>query len=336
MPSGRGGRKWMRTMAGAWTLIALTATFAAAAERVFAPEARPQLLWGEGEFTEGVAAAPDGTIYFSDIPAEVAGRILKFDPATGQTTVFSADSGKSNGLCFDRDGRLLAACGANDGAQAVCVFSADGRYRPLVSKFDGKRLNAPNDLDIHPRGWVFFSDPRYVGPEPIEIDHLSVYRFDPATGEIVRATTNISKPNGVVVSPDGKTLYVAETDNGSPNVPGAGSGGGKKRMTLDAFPIDAQGNLGEKRVLKDFGQETGIDGMTVDSQGRIFAAVRAESRPGVGVFSPVDGAEIDFLPLAELPTNCSFGRGDSSSTLYITAGKSLYRIPVKAKGSFAF
>jgi len=308
---------------------------AAEPARVFPDGAKPELLWSEGEFTEGVASSPQGDIYFSDIAGKVPGRILKFDPRTKTTTVHCADSGKSNGLTFDAKGRLIACCGASGGSQSVCEVLGSGELKPLIARFEGKRLNAPNDLDIHPKGWIYFSDPRYGGPEPIEIDHLSVYRFDPVSGQITRVTKDITKPNGVVLSPDGSTLYVAETDNGFPEVPGAGSGNGKVHMTLNAFPVDPQGNLGERRILKGFGKETGIDGMTVDAAGRIFAAVRAESRYGVGVYDPT-GKELAFLATPEVPTNCGFGRGDDVSVLYVTAGKSLYRVPTTTRGWFAF
>lgn len=317
-------------------LAVLWCRSAVSAEPIVPPDAQLELLWDQGEFTEGVASAPDGSIFFSDIPNEGAGRVLKFNPTTRETSVFCADSGKSNGLCVDRAGRLIAACGANAGRQALCEIAAEGTVRPIVDKFEGRRFNAPNDLDIHPNGWIYFSDPRYVGGEPIEIDHMSVYRFDPTTGAVVRVTTDITKPNGVALSPDGKVLYVAETDNGVPDVPGAGSGGGKKHMTLNAFAVDQNGNLGPRRMIKDFGMETGIDGMTVDREGRILAAVRAESRPGIGVFDPATGDEMGFLPMKDLPTNCGFGRGDDLRTLYITAGKGLYRVRLNTDGAFAF
>lgn len=310
-----------------------SAARAADAPAIFAEGAKPELLWSEGEFTEGVASSPSGEIFFSDIASKVPGRIMKFDPKTKTTSVFSADSGKSNGLTFDAQGNLIACCGADGGKRAVCRVSSNGSLAPLVSTFEGKTFNAPNDLDIHPKGWIYFSDPRYGGPEPIDIDHLSVYRYDPKEAKVYRVTRDITKPNGVVLSPDGRTLYVAETDNGFPPVPGAGSGDGKVHMTLNAFPVDENGDLGKRRVLKDFGKETGIDGMTVDAQGRIFAAVRAESRFGIGVYDP-DGKELAFLKTPDVPTNCGFGRGDELSVLYITAGKSLYRVPTNTKGWF--
>ena len=289
-------------------------------------------LWNEGEFTEGVAVAPDGTIYFSDISRSAApGRVLKFDPATRETTIHCADSGKSNGLMFDRAGRLIAACGANHGRQALCEITPHGGLKVLVDRFEGKRFNSPNDLVIHPRGWVYFSDPRYVGPEPVELDHQSVYRYDPKDNSLVRATTDISKPNGVVISPDGKTLYVAETDNKSLSVDQKPPEGTPLRMTLNAFPINGDGSLGKKRVLVDFGQNLGIDGMTVDVEGNIYAAVRNANRFGIVVFSP-EGEERVYIPTPELPTNCCFGSGREASTLYVTAGTGLYRIGLKVAG----
>jgi gluconolactonase len=321
----------LRTLAGTVLILFGAAAVACAAEPIFPEGAQPELLWSEGQFTEGVVSSPEGQIYFSDIPPKVPGRILKFDPKSRKTTVHVPESGMSNGLAFDAKGNLIACCGAGGGLRAVCQVSASGALEPLVSKFDGKALNAPNDLDIHPKGWIFFSDPRYGTEEGMELDHMSVYRFDRATSKLTRATRDITKPNGVVLSPDGKTLYVAETDNGFPVIPG----GGKVRMTLNAFPIDDQGNLGQRRVLKDFGTETGIDGMTVDAQGHIVAAVRVESRFGVGVYD-ADGKELAFLKTPEVPTNCGFGRGDELSVLYVTAGKSLYRVRTGTRGWFAF
>ncbi len=320
---------------GSALLVMVLGSAVGAAEpaAVFPRNTQPELLWSEGAFTEGVASSPAGQIFFSDIRSDRPGRVMMFDPQTRETTVYCADSGKSNGLTFDAQGRLIACCGADGGRRAVCEITPEGEVRPLVSEFEGVRLNAPNDLDIHPRGWIYFSDPRYGGPEPIEIDHMSVYRFDPAEGSLTRVTRDITKPNGVALSPDGRTLYVAETDNGFPEVPGAGSGGGKVHMTLNAFTVGEDGSLNARRVLKDFGRETGIDGLTVDVAGRIFAAVRAESRYGIGVFD-ADGTELAFLTTPEVPTNCGFGRGSDGSTLYITAGKSLYRVPTSTRGWF--
>lgn len=294
--------------------------------------AKLERLWNEGEFTEGVAVSKDGLVYFSDIAIEAKnpGRIMKFDPATGKTTVHVADSGQSNGLFFDSKGRLLAACGANIGLRGLCEVTADGRMKVIVDKFEGKRFNSPNDLVIHPSGRIYMSDPRYVGKEPLELDHMSLYRVDP-DGSVHRATTDIRKPNGVILAPDAKTLYVAETDNGTTGLEPAGSPMKPPRMTLNAFPIKDDGSLGAKKVLIDFGQGTGTDGMTTDTAGRIYCAVRKDERHGIVVFSP-EGNELAYVPTEPLPTNCTFGTGTEAKTLYVTAGTGLYRIKLLATG----
>ncbi len=306
--------------------LAMASTCSESSAQVFPDGAVLEELWNEGDFTEGVAVRADGIVFFSDIlrDPEKPGRILRFDPATKTTTVFCKDSRKSNGLFFDATGRLLACCGANGGAMALCEVTKDGKVVSLVERFEGKRLNSPNDLVVHPNGSVYFSDPRYIGPEPIELDHQSVFRYDLKTKQLSRATTDIEKPNGIHVSPDGRTLYVAETNNGStgqdPNqqpTPG--------RMTLNAFDVAADGALSNKRVLVDFGDQLGTDGMAVDKNGNIFAAVRSANRFGIVVYSPT-GRELDYLKTPTLPTNCCFGIGEDSSTLYVTAGGGLHRV----------
>ncbi|MFT5031128.1 MAG: gluconolactonase [Candidatus Binatia bacterium] len=298
-----------------------------------------EALWNQGEFTEGVTVAPDGTIYFSDISRapDKPGTIYRFDPATRATTVHCANSGKSNGLMFDRGGRLIACCGANNGAngggRALCVIDPDGQLVTLVDNYEGKRLMSPNDLVIHPDGSIYFSDPRYVGSEPIELDQMSLYRFVPDTGELTRLTTEdaVQKPNGVHLAPDLKTIYVAETNNGTKDASTANEEIRVGRMRLNAFKLKKDGTLGRKKVIAAFGTETGVDGMAIDVKGNIYAAVRMASRHGIVVFSPT-GKERAFIPTAELPTNCCFGIGDEASTLYVTSGGGLYRIPLKIEG----
>lgn len=289
-------------------------------------------LWNEGQFTEGVAVSPEGKIYFSDISrGESPGRILMFDPTTKETSVFCSDSKQSNGLMFDQDGNLLAACGANGGNIALCRIGLDGTVTKIVSQYQGKVLNSPNDLVIHPDGSVYFSDPRYVGPEPVELDHMSVFRYDPQSKKLTRVTSDITKPNGVILSPDAKTLYVAETNNGTKDIANADASKLKKRMTLNAFPIKEDGTLGKRKILHDFGDQLGVDGMTVDTDGNIYAAVRSADRFGIVVFSPA-GKELAYIPTPDLPTNCSFGIGDQKHTLYVTVGTGLYQIELKSTG----
>jgi gluconolactonase len=295
-------------------------------------DSRLEELWNDGEFTEGSACGPDGAIYFSDIPDVNVGKIYRFDPASRKVTVYCPDSRKSNGLVFTTEGRLFAACGANDGARALCEITRDGKVVPLVGQFDGKTFNAPNDLDVDPAGGVYLSDPFYVGKEKLELDHMSVFYIDPKTKCVTRATTEITKPNGVAVSPDGKTLYVAETNNGNPRLTTADPKYAAWRMTLNAFPILGLGKLGERKVIVDFGKGAGIDGMTCDAQGNLYAAVRDEKRFGIVAYSP-EGKELAYVATPALPTNCCFGSPKSaaeSRTLYVTAGKGLYRIALAA------
>ncbi|APW62090.1 SMP-30/gluconolactonase/LRE family protein [Paludisphaera borealis] len=295
-------------------LLAILAAFPAddAATPVVEPSARLEKLWGEGEFTEGGALAADGAILFSDI----GDRIMRFDPSSGKTTVFREPSGRANGLIFDPKGRLIVAEGANTGGnRRISITESDGTVRTLADRWQGKRFNSPNDVAVDSKGRVYFSDPRYVGDEPRELDFEAVFRVDP-DGAVTRLETSAKKPNGLVVSPDDKTLYIA--DNGS------------ARRVLLAVDLDAAGATSNPRVLYDFGDGRGIDGMTVTTDGRIVATAGTRDKAAVWVFTP-DGKVQGVIPTPEPPANVEFG-GPDSKTLYIMAGKSLYRIPTTMTG----
>jgi gluconolactonase len=319
-----------------------------AANAVVPPGARLELLYTrsapvKGGLTEGPAVAPDGRIYFSDIPVGPdKGMIVRFDPATKKTDIFTADSSKSNGLKFDAAGRLVACEGSDGGGRRLSRWDVKtGRRTTLVDRYRGKRFNAPNDLSIDRQGRIYFTDPRYLGDEPRELEYRAVYRLDP-DGTLAEVTHDVEKPNGIVHSPDGKILYVADHNNGAdrseadapPPKPGA--------MKLYAFPLGPDGSVaGPRRLLVDYGTESGIDGMTVDVKGNIYAAVRSLKRPGVQVVNP-EGKEIAFIPTARpqpgakdpvgLPSNVCFGLGKDAKTLYVTIDVSLYRIPVRIDG----
>jgi gluconolactonase len=279
---------------------------------VIAPGATLEKLWSEGTFTEGGALAVDGTILFSDI----GDRIMKFDPDTGKTTVFREPSGRANGLIFDPAGRLIAAEGANTGGRRrVSITENQGAVRTLADHYRGKRFNSPNDVAVDRQGRVYFSDPRYVGSDPRELDFEAVFRIDP-DGTVTRLETTSHKPNGLAISPDGKILYVADN-------------GGKRRALL-ALDLDPEGGVSHPRVIHDFGDDRGIDGMTVTTDGRIVGAAGSGRRGGAYVFSP-EGKILGMIPTPEVPTNVEFG-GPGRKTLYITAGKSLYRIRTTMTG----
>ena len=274
-------------------------------------------LWGEGEFTEGPAHGPDGCIYFSDI----GNRVMKYDPATGKTTDFRKPSGRANGLDFDPQGRLVAAEGANTGGnRRVTVTERDGAIKVLADRWQGKRFNSPNDLTIDTKGRVYFTDPRYVGNEPREIDVEGVYRID-TDGTLTRIISDVPKPNGIILSPDMKKIYLAESD---PK--------GKRRLL--AYALKSDGTVADKRILHDFGKDRGIDGMCIDVKGNIYGAAGQGKTGGVYVFDP-DGKKLAFIPVPEAPSNCVFG-GKERKTLYVTAGRSLYRITLGVEGFAVF
>ena len=283
------------------------------AAEVVAPGATLEKLWDKGSFTEGGALFGDGAIVFSDI----GNRIMRYDPATGSVTVFREPSGRANGLIFDAQGRLVAAEGANTGGgRRVSITERDGTVRTLADRYQGRRFNSPNDVAIDRGGRVYVSDPRYVGDDPRELDFEAVFRIDP-DGTVVRLDTTAAKPNGLAVSPAGTTLYVSDN--------------GPKRRALLALDLDpATGAVANPRVLHDFGSGRGVDGMTVTTDGRIVATAGSGPAAGVYVFTP-DGRRLAFIPTPEDPTNVEFGGGDGK-TLYITAGKSLYRIATTMTG----
>src|SRR5438105_4918613 len=191
-------------------IFALVSVAARADEPIVPKGATLEKLWSEGEFTEGPAHGPDGCIYFSDI----GNRIMRYDPKTHETSEFRNPSGRANGLDFDPQGRLVACEGANTGGKRrVTVTEKDGTIRVLADRWQGKRFNSPNDVTIDSKGRVYFTDPRYVGDEPREIATESVYRIDPG-GAVTQIITDVQKPNGIVLSPDMKTLYLADSNPG--------------------------------------------------------------------------------------------------------------------------
>jgi len=276
------------------------------------------------KFTEGPALAPNGSIYFTDIPNN---RIHRFDPETGETTIALENSGGANGLAFEGDS--LYACqgsarvvGTYRIPQSVFPDEDIPEYIIIAKEFEGGKLNSPNDLVIDRARTVYFTDPRYGNRKHLEQRVEAVYchipfqwdgmSIDPMLGEPAKTTRlidNLVRPNGIGLSPDEKTLYV--NDNGA-----------KKIM---AYPLLAPGKVGEGRVLYDTDTDDasggGPDGMCVDHAGRLYVAIFDAG--GILVLSS-EGQRLGFIATGPQTTNCTFGA--DGRTLYVTADKSLKRV----------
>jgi gluconolactonase len=322
----------------------LTTSHPARSEQPLIPaDAKLEKIFDDGMvLTEGVAVAPDGMVYFSDITFShvskektgkiEAGHIWKFNQTTGKATIFRSPSGMSNGIKFDAEGNMVVAEGADYGGRRVTrTDMKTGKSYILAGLFEGRPFNSPNDLTIDEKGRIYFSDPRYLGHEPLDQAIQAVYRID-TDGSVHRIITDAGKPNGVCVSPDQKTLYVISNENGSTDIGRlpADAKLHKGRMALLSYDLAADGTASFRKVMVDYAPQDGPDGMVADAAGNLYVAVRDETRPGIYVYSP-EGKELGYIK-TEIPTNVGFGRGKESRTLYITAGKSLYRIHVRNEG----
>ncbi|MEA5503890.1 SMP-30/gluconolactonase/LRE family protein [Halotia wernerae UHCC 0503] len=307
---------------------------------IIAPNAKLEKVFDGGCRTEGVAVAPDGMVYFSDLTVTYwtdmqAGHIWQYDPKTGTTKIFRSPSGMSNGIAFDAEGRMVVAEGADCGGRRIIrTDMKTGKSVILANVYNGRLLNSPNDLVIDEKGRIYFTDSRFFGHEPIEQPVCGVYRIDP-DGSLHRIISDLAKPNGVAVSPDQKTLYISDYDDGLLDFRAEVEDMSHRRgpMALMAYDLAADGTAKRRQKLVDYSPQNGADGFVVDSSGNIFAAVRDKTRPGVRVYSP-EGKELADIPTAEIPTNVAFGRGEESHVLYITAGKNLYKIQTMQIGYY--
>lgn len=341
-------RTWCLLSCG---VLILAGSAARGEDPIVPPDAKLEKLFESRVLTEGVSVAPDGMVYFSEITfshvardehgAIEAGHIWKFDPQTGKTTIFRSPSGMSNGIKFDAQGRMVVAEGADYGGRRVTRTDMQtGKTHIIAAMFEGRPLNSPNDITIDLRGRIYFSDPRYLGYEGLDQPLQAVYRLEP-DGVLHRIITDAGKPNGVCVSPDQKTLYVVSNDNGATSIDRLGKGAAKQAdkvetplrkglMALLAYDLAADGTAKFRKTLVDYSPYDGPDGLICDKDGNLYVAVRAENRPGICVYSP-EGKELAYIP-TEVPTNVGFGRGADGNLLYITAGKSLYRIRLNREG----
>ena len=261
------------------------------------------------QFTEGPVWHPDGYLLFSDIPADT---IYRYTPGYSQEP-YLTPSGNSNGLTFDSAGRLLAC---EHGGRRVSRMALDGSMETLADRYDGKRLNSPNDIVVHSSGTIFFTDPPYgIDPDPGEQGFNGVYRLDP-DGSVTLLNREMNRPNGLALSLDEFILYVDDTRN---------------RHVL-AYPLTGDLGVGEPAVLLDMNVETqgGPDGMKVDSEGNLFVT----GPGGLWVATP-EGEHLGTIEFPQVPANLCFG-GEDYRTIYVTARTGLYSIRVNVSGNPVF
>jgi gluconolactonase len=286
-------------------------------------------------FYEGPAVDAEGSVFFSDI---VSNRILKMN-SRGEVSVFRSESGRANGNAFDADGRLVTCEGFGLGTggrrRVVRTDTKTGETTVLTERYEGKRYNSPNDVCVDGKGRIWFTDPRYGDREGMEMDVEGVYRIDRQGGVTrVLGQPDVQKPNGIAVAPDGKTLYVADS-NDQP--------GGNR--TIWAFEVSEAGKLSNRRLLQDFEKGRGGDGIRTDMQGNVWiaAGIRTPRPPGettdvpqgIYVVSP-RGKLLGRIPIPEdYVTNLAFG-GPDRKTLYVSAGTSIYKVPVTVSGYAAY
>ena len=267
---------------------------------VVEPGAKLQKLAGDFKFTEGPASDAEGNVYFTDQPND---RILVWG-TNGKLTTFMQPSGRANGLCFDGKGNLIAC--ADEKNELWSIDPKTKHVTVLVKEYGGKLLNAPNDVWVHPDGSIYFSDPMYPreywkrDPKEQQEGH-HVYRLSPDGKALERVIEDLKQPNGIIGTPDGKTLYVSDIND---------------RKTW-AYDVSSGGKLSNKRLLC----EQGSDGMTLDSEGNVYLTGR-----GVSVFDK-SGKKIEQIdvPGEGWTANVCFG-GSDGRMLFITASRGLYGI----------
>jgi gluconolactonase len=289
------------------TLVALSLALVCplrAADDLRAPGATVEKLAGDFSFTEGPTADAAGNVFFTDQPND---RILEWTVG-GKLVTFLTPAGRSNGMYFDKTGSLIACA---DEKNELWSISKKGKAAVIWKENDGKKLNGPNDVWVHPNGSLYFTDPFYARPwwthktRPQDGEH--VYRLSADRKSITRVTQDLEQPNGIIGSPDGKSLYVADIKAGK----------------TYAYDIKPDGSLSGKRLRCALGS----DGMTLDEEGNLYLTGK-----GVHVFDK-SGKEIQVFDIPEDWTaNVSFGGADHR-TLFITASKGLYAVRLRVKGA---
>jgi len=274
-------------------------------ESVVPDGAEPTRLGQGYGWAEGPAVGPNGAVYFTDVRES---RIHRYEPGSDSLTVYRKDTGGGNGLAFDEQGRLYVC----EGDRRRVTRSQPGaeKVEVLAARYEGNRLNSPNDLVIDEAGGVYFTDPRYGDRQDMEMEVEGVYYWHPDEG-LRRVIDELARPNGLGLSPDNETLYVNDNAAG----------------TIVAYDVTGPGELSDKRLFATMPEKRGGDGMAIDRQGRLFNC----SEGGVYVFNQ-DGELIDRIELEMFTTNCVLaGDKHKQTRLYITGEAGFYVAPVNAQ-----
>jgi len=273
-------------------------------QSIIASEAKVEKLAEGFLFTEGPAVDKQGNVYFTDQPND---RIMKWS-TDGKLSVFLKKTGRANGMFFDKKGNLISC---SDMENEIRSINKKGKHVVILADYRGKKLNGPNDLWVRPDGGIYFTDPLYVrdywtrNPQ-MQQEGEYVYFLSPDHKNIFPVDMEMKKPNGIVGTPDGKLLYVADIKAGKTYV----------------YEIRPDGSLANKKLFA----EMGSDGMTIDSEGNIYLTGN-----GVTVFNP-KGEKIEHIPVeAKWTANVCFG-GKDMKTLFITASEYLYGLRMNVKG----
>jgi len=271
---------------------------------IFKTDTTPQLISRQFSFTEGPAADKQGNVFFTDQPNNT---IWKYS-TDGKLELFMDSAGRANGLYFDKEGNLIACA---DEQNQLWQIDKKGNVTVLLDDYEGKKLNGPNDVWVHPSGTVYFTDPYYQRPywnrkEP-ELTSQNVYRLEKGKRVAQPVIENLRQPNGIIGSPDGRWLYVADI------------GAGKTYK----YSLDEKGNVGNGELFC----EIGSDGMTLDAQGNLYLTGN-----GVSIFNS-NGVQIGHIPVPEKWTsNVTFG-GKNRRHLFITASEAVYVLEMNVQGA---
>jgi gluconolactonase len=256
------------------------------------------------KFTEGPASDAQGNVFFTDQPNN---RIWKY-ATDGTLSIFMDPAGRSNGMFVDRKGNLISCADEHDQLWSI---SPKGKVTVLVKNFEGIRMNGPNDVWVSPKGGIYFSDPYYQRDywkrKSPSLKSMDVYYLAPGATTPVRVIDDLKRPNGLIGTPDGKTLYVSDIDANK----------------IYVYKIRADGSLDKGRL---FFQGLRTDGMTIDNRGNVYLCGK-----GVSIISP-RGVQTGHIPIPEpWSANACFG-GVRDDTLFIAASTALYKVPTNVQG----